>query len=52
MFSQAGTTPMTSAAGRSSAGLRAPKTLAAPVMSNFISSIPGGCLSEMPPESK
>ncbi len=28
-----------------------PNTLAAPVMSNFISSMPGGCLSEMPPLS-
>ena len=32
--------------------LNAPKTEAAPDMSNFISSMPGGCLSEMPPVSK
>ena len=49
---QAGTTPMTLRFRPiSAAALIAPNTLAAPVMSNFISSMPGGCLSEMPPLS-
>ncbi len=53
MFSQVGTTPTTfSLRPISAAALIAPNTLAAPVMSNFISSMPGGCLSEMPPLSK
>ena len=53
MFSQAGTMPTRlSLSCISAAALIAPNTLAAPVMSNFISSMPGGCLSEMPPLSK
>ena len=52
MFSQAGTTP-TRLIGRSSVAtaLNVPSTLAAPLMSNFISSIAGGGFSEMPPVS-
>lgn len=52
MFSQAGTMPTTlSLRPISAAALIAPKTLATPVMSNFISSMPGGCFNEMPPLS-
>ncbi len=36
----------------SAAARSAPSTVAAPLMSNFISSMPGGSLSEIPPESK
>ena len=52
MFSHAGTTP-TRLIGSSSVAtaLNVPSTLAAPLMSNFISSIAGGGFSEMPPVS-
>ena len=53
MFSVAGTTPTTLMAGAISATAAiTPSTLAAPVISNFISSIAGPGFSEMPPESK
>ena len=52
MFSHAGTTP-TTFTGRSivATALNVPSTLAAPLMSNFISSIAGGGFNEMPPVS-
>ena len=53
MFSQAGINPTTLIAGCSSPKARnAPSTLAAPHMSNFISSISGAGLIEIPPVSK
>ena len=53
MFSVVGTSPMTLSLGFSSATARkVPSTLAAPHMSNFISSISAAGLSEMPPVSK
>ena len=53
MFSQVGIRPTTLMAGLSSASARnTPSTLAAPHMSNFISSISGAGLIEMPPVSK
>ncbi len=53
MFSQLGTIPTTLIAGLSSPRvLNAPKTLAAPHISNFISSIAGEGLMDIPPESK
>src|SRR4026207_1450636 len=53
MFSQAGTLPArVGGSPMIAAALIAPKTLAAPVMSNFISSMPGGCLRDMPPLSE
>ena len=53
MFSQLGIKPTTLMRGLSSARLRnVPSTLAAPPMSNFISSMSGAGLIEMPPESK
>ena len=52
-FSHAGTMTIKSSGRRSRAlALSAPRTLAAPHMSNFISSMPSPGLSEMPPESK
>ena len=52
-FSQLGIKPTTLMAGLSSASARnTPNTLAAPDMSNFISSISGAGLIEMPPLSK
>ena len=52
MFSQVGITPTTfNFAPMLASDLIAPNTLAAPDMSNFISSMPGGCFSEMPPVS-
>ena len=52
-FSQAGITPTTLMAGCNSANARkTPNTLAAPDMSNFISSISAAGLMEMPPLSK
>ncbi len=52
-FSQAATMPTTFRRGFSSAmALIVPSTLAAPHMSNFISSMPAPGLMEMPPESK
>ena len=45
--------PTTGSGRRSCAAkLTAAATAAAPLMSNFISSMPGGSLSEMPPLSK
>ncbi|MNV73244.1 hypothetical protein D3C71_1663820 [compost metagenome] len=53
MFSHAGIKPTTLIAGCSSANARkVPSTLAAPHMSNFISSISAEGLMEMPPVSK
>ena len=53
MFSAAGINPTTVMAGCSSARARkVPSTLAAPHMSNFISSISPAGLIEMPPVSK
>lgn len=53
MFSHAGIRPTTLMAGRRSASARkTPSTLAAPPMSNFISSISAAGLMEMPPVSK
>jgi len=53
MFSQAGIRPTTLMAGCSSPRARnTPSTLAAPHMSNFISSISAAGLMEMPPVSK
>ena len=53
MFSQAGIKPTTLTLGCKPAKARnVPSTLAAPHMSNFISSISGAGLSEMPPVSK
>ena len=53
MFSQDGTRPTTLTAGCSSPSVRnTPSTLAAPHMSNFISSISAAGLSETPPVSK
>ena len=53
MFSQVGTRPITLSLGLSSARLwKVPSTLAAPPMSNFISSMPAPGFSEMPPVSK
>ena len=53
MFSQAGIRPTTLTAGLSSASAaKVPSTLAAPPMSNFISSISAAGLIEMPPVSK
>ena len=53
MFSQAGIRPTTLMAGLSSPSARnTPSTLAAPLMSNFISSISAAGLSEIPPVSK
>ena len=53
MFSQAGIKPTTLMAGLSRLkDLNTPSTLAAPHMSNFISSISGEGLIEMPPVSK
>ncbi|MCY1373727.1 hypothetical protein D9M68_953230 [compost metagenome] len=52
MFSQVGIKPTTLMAGRSSASAaNVPSTLAAPPMSNFISSISAAGLMEMPPVS-
>ena len=52
MFSQAGTSPITFSFSPSSAAARkVPSTLAAPHMSNFISSISAEGLMEMPPVS-
>ena len=52
MFSQAGINPTTLIFGLSSERVRnTPRTLAAPHMSNFISSISGAGLMEMPPVS-
>ena len=52
MFSQLGISPTTLIAGLSSASARkTPSTLAAPHMSNFISSISAAGLIEMPPVS-
>ena len=52
MFSHAGIRPTTLIAGLSSARLRnTPSTLAAPHMSNFISSMAAAGLSEIPPVS-
>ncbi len=53
MFSQAAmmTTRLMGSAS-SAAARNAPSTVAAPLMSNFISSMAGGSLSEIPPESK
>ena len=53
MFSQAATSPTTWMGRLSSAtAFIVPMTQAAPLMSNFISSMVGGSLSEMPPVSK
>ena len=53
MFSQLGMRPTTLSAGRSSPSARkVPSTLAAPPMSNFISSMSCDGLIEMPPLSK
>ena len=53
MFSQAGMSPTTLMAGLNSASARkVPSTLAAPHMSNFISSISAADLMEIPPVSK
>ena len=53
MFSVAGTMPTTlSGSFMRAAAFIVPSTLAAPHMSNFISSISGAGLSEMPPVSK
>ena len=53
MFSTAATRPTTLRRSRScAASVRLAITAAAPLISNFISSIPGGSLSEMPPVSK
>ena len=53
MFSQLGISPTTLMAGFNSASARnTPSTLAAPAMSNFISSISPAGLMEMPPVSK
>ena len=53
MFSQAGATPITLTGAFIAASARSvPRTLAAPDMSNFISSISLEGLSEMPPVSK
>ena len=52
MFSTAGTTPITfTGAFIAASASRAPKTLAAPAMSYFISSISAAGLREMPPVS-
>ena len=53
MFSHAGIKPTTLTAGfKRLSDLNTPMTLAAPPMSNFISSISRPGLSEIPPESK
>ena len=53
MFSQAGIRPITLSAGfRSASARNTPSTLAAPPMSNFIWSMSGAGLIEMPPVSK
>ena len=53
MFSQLGIRPTTLMAGCSSASAaKVPSTLAAPPMSNFISSISAAGLMEIPPVSK
>src|SRR3981081_2400736 len=53
MFSTAGIRPTRFRPRRSCAArVSAPITAAAPLMSNFISSMPGGSFSEMPPLSK
>jgi hypothetical protein len=53
MFSHVGMTPTTFTGARMPARARSvPRTLAAPDMSNFISSISPAGLSEMPPVSK
>ena len=53
MFSQAGMSPTTFILGLMVLkALKTPKTLAAPPMSNFISSISPGGLREIPPVSK
>ena len=53
MFSQVGTTPTTFILRpRAITALRVPNTLAAPHISNFISSMAAAGLMEMPPVSK
>jgi hypothetical protein len=53
MFSQVGIRPTTLMAGfKCDSASNVPSTLAAPHMSNFISSMPGPGLSEIPPVSK
>ena len=52
MFSQVGTMTVTlTGAAASARAASVPSTVAAPLMSNFISSMPGGSFSEMPPVS-